>query len=243
MFFKLGNHVHESNPELFAEVEKVESCSAVANIFDTATEPTIALFDPVLEGISADSKCRDLMTADNFITTHGNAYMHICSKKDSGKDLDYLLTGNAKVGYSSSSLYTLLLQNNLNAVKSNATAVPYASINEYTAALEIDEIDFVYSTKYDENMNCVLTTNPNSTDIESVSKYSDDVYATGGMKIVALGVNLDLDKTKEVLNTTLQMDSWKEQFGTYHTEFSLQDRKTQYDLLVTERETYRSQID
>jgi hypothetical protein len=241
-FFKLGNHIHETNPDKFGQVEKVASCSAVANIFETTTEPAIVLWDPVLESITVDEKCREVITAENFITLHGAAFMHVCTKKESGKDLDHFLSGNAKIGYTGDIIYTILLQNNINSVKSNATMVPYESSTEYMAAFEVDEIDYIYTTRYDDTMSCILTTDPNRTDVATVASYSDDIFATGGMKIAVFGVNVDVEEIKALLNSTAQLDTYKELFKSYSIESSLVSREEQFEAIQNEIASYKSQI-
>lgn len=241
--FKLANNMHETNPVLFGAVEKVESCTTAANILKTETNPTIVIWQPVTESLSASQECKEAFTQDNFITIHISSYNYICTKKDSGKDLETFINGNVKIGYSVDVMYKLALENNIKAVKSNATMVPYQSANDYMAAFEIDEIDFVYTTKPNETMSCVLTTDPNNTEITPLVNYSDDVFSTAGMKLAFLGVNVDLEETKKAMNESTASDSWKEMFNTYSRELSLLDRETQYELLQNEISVYQSQVE
>lgn len=241
--FKLANNMHETNPALFGAVEKVESCTTAANILKTETNPTIVIWQPVTESLSASQECKEAFTQDNFITIHISSYNYICTKKDSGKDLETFINGNVKIGYSVDVMYKLALENNIKAVKSNATMVPYQSANDYMAAFEIDEIDFVYTTKPNETMSCVLTTDPNNTEITPLVNYSDDVFSTAGMKLAFLGVNVDLEETKKAMNESTASDSWKEMFNTYSRELSLLDRETQYELLQNEISVYQSQVE
>lgn len=241
--FKLANYVHESNPSLFGSVEKVDSCSTAANILKTETNPTIVIWQPIAEPFSASQECKDALTKDNFITVHISSYNYICTKKDSGKDLEYFINGNAKIGYTIDFMYTLALENNVKAVKSNATIVPYQSTNEYMAAFEIDEIDFVYTTKPNDTMSCVLTTDPNSTEITPLINYSDDVFSTAGMNFGFLGVNVDLEEMKKILNDSTSSDSWKEMFSTYSRELSLLDREAQLEAIQKEVAAYQSQVE
>ena len=240
--FKLANHMHESNPALFGSVEKVESCTTAANILKTETNPTIVIWQPVTESLSASKECQEAFTPENFITLHISSYNYICAKKDSGKDLENFVSGNAKIGYSVDVMYKLALENNIKAVQSNATMVPYQSANDYMAAFEIDEIDFVYTTKPNDTMSCVLTTDPNSTEITPLINYSDDVFSTAGMKIAFLGVNVDLEEMKKAMNESTASDSWKEMFSTYSRELSLLDREAQIEALQNEIAIYQSQI-
>jgi hypothetical protein len=240
--FKLANHMHETNPALFGSVEKVESCTKAANILKTETKPTIVIWQPVTESISASKECQDAFTEENFITIHISSYNYICSKKDSGKDLEAFINGNVKIGYSVDAIYKLALENNIKAVKSNATMVPYQSANDYMAAFEIDEIDFVYTTKPSDTMSCVLTTDPNSTEITPLVNYSDEVFSTAGMKIAFLGVNVDLEEMKKAMNETTASDSWKEMFPTYSRELSLIDREAQLEAIQKEVSAYQSQV-
>ena len=240
--FKLGNYLHESNPSLFGSVEKVESCATAASILKTETNPTIVIWQPIAEPFSASEECKETLTKDNFITVHISSYNYICTKKDSGKDLEYFINGNAKIGYAIDFLYKLSLENNVKAVQSNATIIPYKSANEYMAAFEIDEIDFVYTTKPSDIMSCVLTTDPNSTEITPLVNYSDDVFSTAGMKFAFLGVNVDLEEMKQVLNDSTSSDSWKEMFPTYSRELSLIDREAQLEAIQKEVSAYQSQV-
>jgi hypothetical protein len=241
--FKLANHLHESNPSLFGSVEKVESCTTAANILKTETNPAVVIWQPTLEPFSASQECKDALTNDNFITFHISSYNYICTKKDSGKDLEYFINGNAKIGYTIDFMYKLALENNVKAVKSNATIIPYQSTNEYMAAFEVDEIDFVYTTKPNDTMSCVLTTDPNNTEIAPLVNYSDDVFSTAGMKIAFLGVNVDLEEMKKVMNESTASDSWKEMFPTYSRELSLLDREAQLDVIQKEVAVYQSQVE
>lgn len=241
--FKLANHMHETNPALFGAVEKVESCVTAANILKTETNPTIIIWQPVTESISVSEECRDAMTKENFITFHISTYNYICSKKDSGKDLETFINGNAKFGYAVDAIYKLAVEHHVKAVNSNAKIVPYQSSNDTLAAFEIDEIDFIYTSRPNETMSCVLTTDPNNTEITPLTKYSEDVFSTAGMKLAFLGVNVDPEEMKKALNESTASDSWKEMFNTYSRELALLDRETQYQLLQEEISVYQSQVE
>lgn len=234
------NNIRNGNPDMFTEVTKVEGCVAAKNILENTDKPTITIWDNVNHVTAADQSCL-LMNEDNLLTIYGASYYYVCSKADSGKDLNNLLNNeNATIGYFGDAISKRKVDGLLTAINGKAKGVPYPTSKEYLAALEIDEVDYVYTTRNKPEYNCVLTTDPNDADIKSAADYELNEYTTASFKLPVLAVNVDMEEVKKIVDSTTKSEFWSTKFYRFSDNLTFLSRVEQYKALQEEVRAYAS---
>jgi hypothetical protein len=232
--YKILENMAANSNGVFSEITNFGTCAEVVNYMNNTTKPTVTSWDILRHGTSKDTSC-DFVNEDNFITIYGKAYFNVCSLSNKPENtLDRFRNGKAKFGVID--YFTDLTQAKelLKGVDSNATVVRYKAGPDALAALEIGEIDFIFTTRQRENMSCVLTTNPNPTTASaSAIEYFNNSFATSSLVIIMVGVNVDRDQILEIAEASSQSEQWKNEFSHYDTSFFAIDRNTQYQELTT----------
>ena len=239
MLQKTGDYIHTSLPDQFNEPTNVGSCAAAATILANTDKPTIAVWNMVEHATTEDTTC-NIATSDNFISIYTQSYYSFCGLTDNKDNtLEMLLNGNKKVAVMDSALTKLQLEKALQGIHSNATLVPYPTSADVLAALEIGEVDYVYTGRLSDDMTCVLTHNPES-QIAKVSDYFTDPFAYSGFKVVVLGVNVDKEQIKATLDSTHLNADWSEKFTGYNHDMRDTPRIEQFQQLDAEITSIRS---
>lgn len=188
----LSNLSEFDNSTFSKDVEILGNCAAVANYLQNTNESTVTVLDAFY--LTDEDPC-NIKNEENFISLTGIAYWNFCRKP---RDTDGIeeIQGDVRVGYFSGPMFRAPLESILSGIGSTGKAVPYSTAPAYKAALESGEIDYVFTTLDDPNMDCVLTTNPNSDIKHKVSDYYDGFFSEARLTLVMLGVNVDNEKIR-----------------------------------------------
>lgn len=222
-FYNSGVSLHEYNPDYFNEVTSVGSCTEALTILKHTNKPTIAIWDYLSHEIAKNNSCK--IDENMFITTYVSAYYNFCSIRDN-YDLEYLLTNNTKVGVADWYTVKTALSKTLKEIGSPSKIVSYSTSKDYLLALEIGEIDYVYTNRPTENMNCVLSNDP-----ESDIKHTGDLYSHPlsrfSSDIAIIGVNVDKDEIQKAIVDSSSNSKWSKTFNYYKNEFGKLHRSEQ----------------
>jgi len=173
-------------------VDILGNCATVANYLQNTNEPTLTILEAFY--LNDEDPC-NIQNEENFVSLTGIAYWHFC-RKPSDTDGIEEIQGDVRVGYFNGPIFRIPLESILSGMGSSGRAVPYSSAPGYKAALESGEIDYVFTTLDEPNMDCVLTTNPNSDIEHKVSDYYDGFFSNARYSLAILGVNVDNEKIK-----------------------------------------------
>lgn len=227
-FHRSSVSLNEHNPN-FNEPINLGSCSAVINYLDNTKEPTIAIWDYLSHELSG--QCN---TKDYFITTYVSAYYNICTLGN--KDIEDLLEGG-KVGVADWYTVKRAASETLSGIGSDAQIVPYSTSRDYLIALEIGEIDYVYTHKPKNNMNCILSNDPNSIEVTYTGTLYDGPFKDFSSDISIIGKNVDKDEIQSMIIDASRNSDFVESFPYYKPDFSLMFREYQlekYEKLLKE---------
>lgn len=234
---KVLNNIYETNTEMFTAPIKVDNCTVASNIIAETDVPTITIGDYLAQGLSIDQSC-NIVSKENLVTIYSVAYYSVCTKKDSGKDLDFLINNpNATVGHYADFIFTRQTEEILKAIGSKGRGVPYKGSKDYLAALQIGEIDYIYTTRANDTLDCILTTNPESDN--SVSKYSKNIYTTAYYGLAIYGSNIDLEEVKSIVDQSTESVSWKDKMPSYKNDMTFLTREEQLKIIKDEIDSYQ----
>lgn len=214
-FYRSSVSLHDHNPSAFNEVTSVGSCAETVNILKNTDKPTIAIWDYLSHEIADSNTCK--IDDDMFITTYVSAYYSICSVKPYA-DLDHLLTGKAQVGAADWHTVKTAAAATLKGIGSNSEVVAYSTSKEYMLALEIGEIDYIYTNRIKPGMNCVLSNDPTS-EIKHTGDLYDHPFATFSSDIGIIGVNVDKDEVQTLIIDASTNSEWSKKFPYYKNGF------------------------
>lgn len=214
-FHKASTSLHEHNPEAFNEVTSVGSCVDTLSILRNTDRPTIAIWDYLSSEATQNNSCK--IDESMFITTYVSAYYEFCSIKKE-HNLEYLLNNKAKVGVADWHTVKEASSKTLEGIGSTSRIVAYSTRKDYMLALEIGEIEYVYTSSPSENMNCVL-----SNDSRTSATYTGDIYdhpfANFSGDIAIIGVNVDKDEIQELIIDSSTNSEWAKTFSYYKNDF------------------------
>jgi hypothetical protein len=244
-FFNAAQNLKDHSPESFNEIQSFNSCQIGAAILENTKEPTIVFWDFLTKSLNPDKRC-DAMTEENFVTAYASSYYYVCSLKSKPEnDLNKFIDETTKIGYYKDVVSQARIETTISEIGSKSKTIPYTSGNDLAAALEIGEIDYVYTPRIRESQTCVLSTDPNSQDITSISKFSDDVLVRANFTIAILGANLDEEtknKIHELVLDSLETENWKGNFSQFKDDISKQPRNEQYQILQNEIAAFKNSI-
>jgi hypothetical protein len=225
-FYRASAGLHEYNPEAFNEVKSVGSCAEALTVLKNTDEPTIAIWDYLSHEIAENDACK--IDDDMFITNYVATYLNICSTK-AEYDLDYLLNNPVKVGvsrwYTARESASKILEN----IGSPAILVTYKTSRDYDLALEIGEIDYVYTHQPTEKMFCALSNDPNSVEVKHTGEIYDHPFAEMGNNIAIVGVNVDKDEVQALIIDAGTNGPIANTSAAVNNDFSKLSRKEQLD--------------
>jgi hypothetical protein len=217
---KTSEYIQKSFPDVFNDLTNVGNCADAVNILKNTSKPTIAVWS-ISDTATAPDKACSIANEENFLTVYSNAYYSVCSLKTNDEnDLEKLLSGESKIGLANFILAKTQLEKALSEIKSNSSMIPYGTSSDMLAALEIGEIDFVYTGRINENMNCVLTNDPNAQNIAKMSDYFDGPFTEFGNTISVIAVNVDKAYVKKLIYGTYKNENWSDVFKGYNNEIS-----------------------
>lgn len=219
-FHRSSVSLNEHNPN-FNEPINLGSCSEVINYLDNTKEPTIAIWDYLGNELSG------LCSAEEYyITTYVSSYYNICTLGD--KDIDDLLEGG-KVGVGDWYTVKKAASETLDGIGSDAQIVPYSTSRDYLIALEIGEIDYVYTHRPKSNMNCILSNDPNSTEVTYTGTLYDGPFKNFSSDISIIGKNVDKDEIQSMIIDASRNSNFVEIFPHLKPDFGLMFRGYQIE--------------
>jgi hypothetical protein len=112
------------------------------------------------ESLGGDDSCSLPVTEENLMTIVFNSYPKFCSLKSSGLTLTDFAKGGAKVGGYYSKYWQTVLGTLLDDISVGSRPVPYQTSGEGVAGLNAGDVDYIWTGRVDESMNCFLTMNP-----------------------------------------------------------------------------------
>lgn len=188
----LSNLSEFDNSTFSKDVEILGNCAAVANYLQNTNEPAVTILEAFY--LNDEDPC-NIKNEETFISLTGIAYWNFCRKP---RDTDGIkeIQGNVRVGYFNGPIFRVPLESILSGLGSTGKAVPYNNAPAYKAALESGEVDYLFTTLDDPNMDCVLTTNPNSDIKHKVSDFYDGFFSEARYSLVILGANVDNEKIR-----------------------------------------------
>lgn len=197
----LENLMEYDNEKFNGGVDVLGNCAAVANYMEKTNKPTVTVLESIY--LSDSDPCH-ILSEKNFITSIGIAYWNFCRLPSDTDPIEELL-GNARIGYYNGPVQKIMLEEIISGIGSDAKAIPYPNQSEYKAAIQSEEIDYVFTPNNIPDYNCVLTANPNHKDIENklVDMY-DGTFAQTGYTLLLLGANVD---KKDMLDTFISSSS------------------------------------
>ena len=195
--YAMLSNLHDYDGQTFnSGIDVLGNCAAVGRYLENTDKPTISLTEAFI--LQDDGHPCQVINEDMFISVAGLSYWNFCRNPSDTDGLDDILRGNAKVGYFHGDDKRIPLEEILAGMGSNATTVPYETAPAYRAGLESGEVDYLFTTMT-EGYECVLTTNPNETEIEyRVSDYYDGTFSKAAYGVALVGVNVDKEEVKRI---------------------------------------------
>lgn len=188
----LNNLSDFDNSKFSEDITILGNCATVANYIERTDEPAIAIVEAI--NVSENDPC-NIKDKENFISLTGIAHRKFCRKPRSTNGIEEI-QGDVRIGYFNGPIFRVPLESILAGMGSAAKAIPYNSVPAHKAALESGEIDYLFTTLDDPNMECVLTTNPNGDIEHKVSDYYDGFFADAGYSLAILGANVNNEEIK-----------------------------------------------
>ena len=234
-FHKASASLHEHNPEAFNEATSVGNCAETLTILKNTDKPTIAIWDLLGPALSENDSCK--IDESMFITTYVSAYYNFCSIKDE-YNLEYLLNNKAKVGVADWYTIKEAASKTLEGIGSTSRIIAYSTSKDYLLALEIGEIEYVYTSSPAKNMNCVLSNDPRSSAAYTGDLY-DHPFANFSSDIAIIGVNVDKDEIQELIIDSSTNSEWAKTFSYYKNDFGKLFRNEQLRVFKRLLATFR----
>lgn len=222
-FYRASASLHDYNPSAFNEVRAMGSCSEVFTTLKNTDKPTIAIWDYLSYELAANPACK--FEEDTFITTYVSNYYSICSI-DAKYDLDYLLNNSVKMGVADWYTTKEAASQTLKGIGSPSDIVAYGTYKDYTLALEIGEVEYIYTHKPTDKMTCVLSNDPTST-VKHTGDLYDHPFAQFSNNIGILGVNVDKDEVQSLIIDAGTNSDMVKSSSTYKNSFAKQFRGEQ----------------
>ena len=214
------------------QVTRMGSCAEIANYAKNTDNPMVTTWE--VQGAFQDNNhpC-NLVSDESFITLIGQAYWNFCRIPDSGEDGIKDLKGDVRVGVFEGPQFKFIANTLLSGIGSSGRSVPYSSVSDYKAALVVGEIDYILTTMDEPDMECVLTTNPDSTQIEnSVSDFYTGPFHDASYTIAILGFNVNREEIKGLFSEAIKTDEWKNGVGRRYTpDIVQQSTEDQYKFI------------
>jgi hypothetical protein len=238
---KILENIVANSDGAFGEIRNFGTCAEVVNYMSNTDRPTITSWDILRHATSEDKTC-DYASLDTFVTVYGRAYFNVCTLTERAENsLERFVSGNARFGVNDYFTDIVQVENILEGVGSNASIVRYPASPELLAALEIGEVDFIYTTRKRENMTCVLTMDPNTNDgTARAIDYFDNSFATAAFTAVILGANVDPNQVRELIAASAQSEQWVNEFPHYDTSALATDSATQFKQLTVEIDEFNA---
>lgn len=191
------DNLYKYDSETFEEnIDVLGNAATVGKYLKTTNEPTISLTEAFI--LHGDNHPSQVINEELFISVAGLSYWNFCGEQDDNNGLNDILDGNVNIGYFHGDDKRIPLEEILTGMGSNATTVPYETAPAYRAGLESGEIDYLFTTMT-QGYECVLTTNPNDSEIDHrVSDYYDGTFSEASYGVALVGANVDKEKIKEI---------------------------------------------
>lgn len=234
VFYGALEAISKIDDEKFASrVERMGSCAEIANYARKTEHPMITTWEVQGTFQRGNHPC-NLVSGESFVTLIGQAYWNFCRLPESeNKNAIHELMGDVRVGVFEGPQYRIIADTLLEGIGSSGVSVPYASVSDYKAALAVGEIDYILTTMDESNMECVLTTNPNSEEIRhSVSDFYTGKFFDASYTVAILGFNVDPEEIRKLFLKASKSDEWKNGVGKRYAPNIIQESsKTQYSFI------------
>jgi hypothetical protein len=213
------------------------NCAGVLEHLKTTQKPTIAIWFWFMHEFGSNEACRNL-DQDLFITAYTIAYLNICST-ETENNISKFNSGNFKIGYPAhySNEITLFKQLFNSLEIKNTQFIPYggaAGAKDVRAAIEIGEIDYGIFTTPSSDLNCEITTDPNTIDkvsIYSLGNTNKDIIALPLFTtFIIIGNNIDYEYLSQHITKLTSTKEWKLKFADFYTGRVTLTRIQQLDL-------------
>jgi len=244
MAHKTASYLNTEFPEVFTEVLKVSNCTEAVKIMESTKEPTIFMWDILGSAVTSDKTCH-VINEENFVSIYSSAYYSVFALESNPENnLDKFMNGEAKIGASSASglLQKIQMNKMLEGLESNSKYVPYASSGDAIAALEIGEVDFVLTGRAKPHFKAIITGDPSSNNIPSMSDYFNNSFSKPGNYLSILGVNVDKEKVRKYLSKTYEDENWNQTFLGYNYNLSKMSSKEQFNYMMNDVNAFLSEL-
>lgn len=221
--FRAADSLHNYDPETFSVPESTGNCAKTMSILKNTDKPTIANYGYLDHSVPGDPQCDG---SDYFISNYATAYYSICRLTErTDLTLDHLLKETSTTGVASWHNPQEALTVTMQGIGSPTKVVPYKTSKDYLLALEVGEVDYIYTNRPKPSMTCILTTDPDG-DIPRAVDLFDHPYSTFSLTIDIIGVNVDKDEIQEKLIEASE-NEWIPNNPQFTNKLSKQFRRTQ----------------
>lgn len=155
---RMITYVEKALGDRFGERIVVDNCAAAKKILENSSTPVLTAWMSELQANQADGSAGACaLDQSNFQGYLAAAPWSVCHRTDNTQaTLDYLRTGNIRVGVWQSGFYGPQFEAFMNAINPNAKVIPYKKGSQYRAALAAGELDFSISTMAKDGETCPI---------------------------------------------------------------------------------------
>lgn len=250
-FNSVGGTTHNAalnlieNSSVFArDTVNLPNCAAAANYLKNTDKPTVAIWDIQNYALSEDKSC-DIVDENTFVTVYSQAFYNICTLTVNSEQntMARLLEGDAKIGGFNGLVEQAQLKGIMKELASTSRIVPYSSTGDMLAALEIGEVDYLYTARYTDKMSCVATADPYSdSDVPRLNTMIDSPLSESSFSLVVVGVNVDKSSVHEAVRQAVQSENWRTKFPAHKSVLAEKAPEEQFSIMTATIESLREQM-
>jgi hypothetical protein len=234
----------ETSDMFTKDTVNLPNCAAASNYLKNTDKPTVAIWDIQNYALSEDKSC-DIVDENMFITVYSQAFYNICTLTTNAEQntMERLLSGDAKIGGFNGLIEQAQLKGIMKELGSSSRTVPYSSTGDMLAALEIGEVDYLYTARYTDKMTCVATADPYSDgDVPKLNTMIDSPLSESSFSLVVIGVNVDKSEVHEAVRQAVQNENWKTKFPAHKSVLAEKTTEEQFSIMSTTVESLREQL-
>lgn len=236
LYYKAGGTYDRINQQViapalgdkFGELVAIKGCAPMKNYFDNTSDKVFAIWDiennlPLADG--SENPC--FMSNEHVSGVAFSLPFNVCHRKD---DVDKSLTNfrtdkDIVVGIYGYSVYKGMLEDIMADVNPNATLIPYSSSRKYLPALAGGEVDYLFVTQKNDTMTCTATTHEVGINgMETVSGFSNSVFADKSNVAVFVTKNMSADEAEEVYRQVISSDAYADKINVIYQRSPIMDK-------------------
>ena len=209
---RMITYIADSLGDQFGERIVVDNCASGKDVLMQTDRPTVIAWYNELQAPQADGSPNPCALSKNeFLGYLAGAPWSICHRTDNSQaTIEYLKTGNIRVGTWQSGYYAPRFDSIITAINPNARIIPYKKGSEYRAALAAGEIDFSISTIAKDGETCSVILAPeitNEAQIRGIDLAPDNQHAILSYTYFLAGVNMD-NINIDILDNLYSSEAW-----------------------------------